>query len=508
MKLRSNLIANYVGQGWSAAMSLAFVPVYIRYLGIESYALIGIYAALQAWLALLDLGMSPTLQREMARFSAGSLTPTGIRDLLRSVELVSGGVALAVIVIVAGGADYIATDWLRTALPAETVSAALMLMGAVVALRFLESLYRSALYGLERQVWFNVVNVVLTTARFGGAALVIAAWRPTIATFFWCQLAVSLVGVLALSTKLHRLLPSGERRARFSLEALGEIKGFAVGMIGINFTALILTQADKVILSRLLPLSEFGHYTLAFTMCGVIVALSGPVMQAAYPALVRLHAAGDEDAFAQTYHRSAQILAAAAASVAVVLGLFAPEVLWVWTGDKTLTGAVWPLLSVFAAGTFLNVLMQTPYFALLAIGETRFPLRLNVVLALVLIMGLLVFVPRYGAMAGSAAWLLLNFASLAIGLPLLHRKHLRGLLRPWLLHDTGPTLLAVMAFGLALRIPTWSFEGTRLSWLVGLGVIGGATLGVALLATPACRTILAPLIRRPLPTRGSVADPS
>ena len=55
-------------------MGFVFVPVYISYLGIEAYGLIGLFATLQAWLSLLDLGLSPTLNREMARLRGGAHT--------------------------------------------------------------------------------------------------------------------------------------------------------------------------------------------------------------------------------------------------------------------------------------------------------------------------------------------------------------------------------------------------------------------------------------------------
>ena len=52
-------------------MGLVFVPVYIKYLGIESYGLIGFFASLQAWFALLDMGMTPGFkQGERAGFAA------------------------------------------------------------------------------------------------------------------------------------------------------------------------------------------------------------------------------------------------------------------------------------------------------------------------------------------------------------------------------------------------------------------------------------------------------
>ena len=67
MSVRRNAIANFVGQGWTALIGLAFIPIYIRLLGIEAYGLVGVFAVLQSWLAILDLGLTPTLSREMAK---------------------------------------------------------------------------------------------------------------------------------------------------------------------------------------------------------------------------------------------------------------------------------------------------------------------------------------------------------------------------------------------------------------------------------------------------------
>ena len=46
-RLKSNFIANFIGQGWVALMSLAFIPLYIKYLGVEAYGLIGLFALMQ-----------------------------------------------------------------------------------------------------------------------------------------------------------------------------------------------------------------------------------------------------------------------------------------------------------------------------------------------------------------------------------------------------------------------------------------------------------------------------
>jgi O-antigen/teichoic acid export membrane protein len=92
--LKQNVAANVLGQGWSALMGLAFIPVYIQYLGIEAYGLIGLFAVLQTWLSLLDMGLGQTLGREMARFTSGYHSPQSIRNLLRSLEVIMYAMAV------------------------------------------------------------------------------------------------------------------------------------------------------------------------------------------------------------------------------------------------------------------------------------------------------------------------------------------------------------------------------------------------------------------------------
>ena len=44
MSLKHNLAANYLGQAWVAVVGLAFLPLYVKYLGNEALGLIGVFA--------------------------------------------------------------------------------------------------------------------------------------------------------------------------------------------------------------------------------------------------------------------------------------------------------------------------------------------------------------------------------------------------------------------------------------------------------------------------------
>jgi len=80
---------------------------------MESYGLIGLFAVMQAWLTLLDMGMTPTLNREMARFTAGAHSAQSIQNLLRSLEVIAICIAAVIILLIWASSGYLASDWLK-----------------------------------------------------------------------------------------------------------------------------------------------------------------------------------------------------------------------------------------------------------------------------------------------------------------------------------------------------------------------------------------------------------
>src|SRR5487761_1473234 len=68
--VQGNVSANLASKVLSVLVALACIPVFIRVLGIGGYGLIGIWATLETMANLLDLGLSPTMTREMAVLSA------------------------------------------------------------------------------------------------------------------------------------------------------------------------------------------------------------------------------------------------------------------------------------------------------------------------------------------------------------------------------------------------------------------------------------------------------
>jgi O-antigen/teichoic acid export membrane protein len=485
--LKRNLIANYLGQGWTALMGLAFIPLYIKFLGIEAYGLIGLFAVLQAWLGLLDMGMTPALGREMARFSGGSHSNESIRDLLRSIETVSVSMAVLIAGGVALGANWIATDWLKAdTLSIVVVAQAFTVMGLMTALRFVEGVYRSAIVGLQRHVLFNGVISAMATLRSLGAVGILQWISPTLEAFVLWQGVVSIATLVVLVATTYSCLPKGKRRGRFSAEALRGVWRFAGGMVCITILALLLTQVDKILLSRLLTLTEFGVYTLASTVAGGLHVLISPIAQSFYPKFCELHARGDTTALANNYHKAAQLVSVMAGSAAIVLIFFAKTFLLLWTQDAELSDRVDVLLSLLVLGNMLNGLMWIPYQAQLAHGWTSLTAKINMLAVLLIVPGILWAVPRHGAEGAAWVWVALNAGYCFIAVQFMYRRILIGEKWHWYRQDV---LMPLVAAGLSVGLIKylWPVQDTLIAQTTVLAIAAIASISASGLAAPYVR---------------------
>ena len=74
--LKQNVIANLLGRGWSALMALAFVPFYLRYIGVEGYALVDAYAGYRTRFGDLTFAVHNLLDKQYITYNSDTTRPT------------------------------------------------------------------------------------------------------------------------------------------------------------------------------------------------------------------------------------------------------------------------------------------------------------------------------------------------------------------------------------------------------------------------------------------------
>ena len=402
-------------------MKFAFVPLYIKILGIESYGLIGIFTLVQAWFIILDLGLSPSISREMSRFNSGVLSVGVIRDILRSIETIAFIVAGLIFLGAFFYSEWMAEVFVSPSrLEKYEVENALFIMGIIAALRFYEGIYHYVLIGLERQVLLNIVNGAMITIRNVGALLVLIYIHPTIYAFFIWQGACSIMETLILIAIIYKILPKGRRAGRFSLDALRVIKFFASSMLILTVLSLLISQVDKLIVVNHGNLKEFGYYSLAATISSILAMITSSVIQASYPRMVRLIASGDNQKVISTYHQSVQLVTIVIASIATIVSIYSENIVLIWTNDFEISVHTAPILSVMIIGAGFFSLSQLPQQCQIAHNHLSLPLMSNLLILIFLTISTFFGMYEFGIMGVVWAVAICMFAFFLLSSELVH----------------------------------------------------------------------------------------
>lgn len=434
--LTRNLLANYFGQCWAALMAIAFLPIYIAHLGLEAYGLIGFFAVMQSLLVLFDLGLTPALTREAASFVAAKHTTKSIRDLIRSVECIAYAIAVVLVACICVFANTIAATWMRADHLSDTsITRVISFMSIVLAARLLEGVYRGILMGLERQVAYNVLNAALATIRYAGAIVVLEVATVPLDAFFIWQAAMSLVSLATLAGAAYAVLPAAGERGRFSLPALRLVWRFSAGMAAVSSISLATANVDKILLSGLLLLDEFGKYALASVAASTLYTLLVPVTLSVYPRLVGHFATNNITGIVAAHRISSQLATVLAGSAGLCLAMFSTEVIYVWSGDAVLAKRVAPLLSILSLAAIANCFGHLGSNLQQARGATFALVWVNA-FALVSAVVLLPWAARqHGSIGAAEVWFAIASVQAIITLGAAHVGTLRSQGVRWLLRD-------------------------------------------------------------------------
>lgn len=502
-----NIVANFLGKLWLLAISILAVPVYIGLLGMEAFGLVGFFTVLLATLQLLEFGLGVVINREIAQTRSAPEAFQNTRDLVRSLEVVYWLLGLLLAGLIYGAAPLIATQWLNSEHQSmEQVVSALRLMGVIIAFQWPVSLYVGCLTGLERQVLLNLLQIVFGTLRTAGVIGVLYWVSPTLDAFFAWQLIVAVVTVVGFTIVCWQVLPHRRRPARFSLASLRGVWRFAMGLGASGAVTFLLSNLDRLILSKFISLTAFGYYIVANQLNTASRMLPAAVFQALFPRFSALYAQEQSRAeeLISLYHQGSQLISLLVFPASMVLALFSTEILYLWLQNEEVARSSAMIASVLVLGSALNAALGIPYEMTVARGWSMYGFYQNLVSAVVIVPLMLALVWTHGALGAAVAWLILNIAYLAVAAPVMASKTVpRGELSLWYVKDVGLPLMVCAAVGVAMRLALpahWPLIA-QFAWITGAWLL--AQLACLLVLTRLRRPVYEMLRHRLCKFRGS-----
>lgn len=495
MLLKRNLAANAVTQVWAFVLNIVALPLYLAALGPEPYALIGFGLTIQIWTTLLDAGMSPTLSRDMARYRSGALPEHDVLSFLRSLDWICVVLIVAVSLIGFLSRDWWAGGWFQSQNISNRVIGQVMALVIIFCmLRWAAGLYRSALMGLERQVLANGIITGATTIRLLGAVPV--AWvTQDVRIVFLIWVATALVELALFRIVVGQAFKQRLPLFHFSLESLRGRARLAGSIAFLSVVSILVTQLDKLVLARVLPLADYGYFTLAVVLSNAMLMLPVPIVQAIQPRLTAAVAAGNKAELRRLFHMATQLVSVVTLAPAVVLAALPRTAIYTWTGDAVAAEMVQPYLGLYILGSSLVGIGGMLYLVQLAYGNVRLHVIANVIFGVILIPSVVYVAANHGPRGAALLWLVLNLASLLLYCPVAIRRFLPGAGAQWFTVDIALPGIAVAALAVLARLVFGDATGNYLADLALLIATGASALTAGTLATPVARAWVAARLR-------------
>lgn len=487
-----NTIANFIGGMTTLAALLVFNALYFRMVGAEEFGIISILLTVSLMVPGLDLGTGRTISRILSRDIALGESGTSLHTSVATLQITNLAIGLALGAGLMLLAPVLSNDWLKPQdLLVEDVAMAIILIAANIPLLMQKNYVVNCLIGLKRQIEANILLTVFTILRGIAGLVALSVDGGGLHLFLWSQLILQAMDTLVSIAVTIWLLPASERRISFSLDVLRNSWRFSAADGTAALIGVCLAQADKVLLSNLLPLSSYGSYALIATIASGIGRFTSPFSSAFMPHFTELTALNKIDELRKDYLVSTQLLSCVVLPLAVTMIAFAPEIVIAVLGKQTDPGYLPLVFAVLVASTILGNLMYLPHGIQIAAGNAVTALRFSAAKAIIYVALILIATPKFGIAA--PAFSLLAIQSVAI---VLFTRVTHQMLDLIGMHWAQHSLIRPMAGALPVVILAW------VATPAGLGMIAGVIwLSTIMLAAAAASLALSPGARVTLVAR-------
>lgn len=477
MNFRGDLLVSYLSQGYVSAISIVAVPLQAAAIGVEGFGFIGLMATLQIWFFLLDFGRVAFLTRKSAKSlnSFGNIIDLR-RDLRQSEKWIgaAGFLGAGTLFLIS---DYLSINWLKTdqISPART-SECIKIIGALIAIRLFGELHRGVLLGQGRIIWLAGFNALTMTLR--NLAVIPLIWwfgaeNPEL-IFLKFQLLISIGECMALvavsNSQLRSVNPSATRFTPLISE-----KRFAWEMWLAAILWVLVSQLDKILLSKILTLAQFGVFSLVLVLASSVSLIAMPFSTLVPVRLTALGGVKSEEGLL-FYFTASRWASISVSTISIVLAMYSYEILLLWTGSPNLAREGEGILFYYALGNAIMTISAFPYYIQFSHGKLDLHLKGSLIFTIALIPILFFSTAAWGMNGAGIAWLTINLIYALLWTPIIHRRQGRKLHYTWLIVEVLPPILGAMAGALLAGL----IEPSKNRILLGIWFAGATCLTFSL----------------------------
>lgn len=266
-------------------------------------------------------------------------------------------------------------------------------------------LYRSVIVAAQAQVKLNVIVAISMVIRHGGGVLVVLLIPSMLAYLVWHFLSMTLETMIRRNVA-WRLVGGVRRGDSLSFWELRPILSDMSILAVAGVMGGLVTVVDKLLLSSLVSVVDFGRYAVASQLAYGALLLIYPLTTAILPRLTRL-----ADQPARLFRFNLRLLSVVTALCVVggsIFSLVGYGVLGYWLNRDAALEVVYPTVCVMLVGVMFNALYNVGYLNWLATGKSAKVFKVHAAGLVLMVILVPVLVEKMGPIGAAWAWVVVS----------------------------------------------------------------------------------------------------
>jgi O-antigen/teichoic acid export membrane protein len=480
-------------------MSMVMAGIWLIFLNLGNYAM------------FLDIGLTPTLGREISFASANPNLSEAERSerigtLVRSCTVIVAALSTLVILV----AGPIGWRYLHSITPAgiwASTQAAWAIFIFATALNLLGQGWFAGIYGLGEV--FSEKLIRSASAIAGFVFLVIALARG--AGLVGCAIAYLLqasINIALARIVLFRATAGATAKGRFDLRLIRDMVGPSLKYAATLLGTILILQTDNLVIASVLGPRLIPDYQAVAKIITALMSLSMMLVMTSMPLMSQAFSRKDISAIVRLSTRNVRYTLTAMIVLGSFVATFSDRVIAVWLGPGHFVG--FPIVWVMLVVMVLETHHQSMGAATMATGRIVFVVpallagAINIVASVFLakrygVLGVVLgtMVAQIGTNNWYAPWYTMRLFGISV------KEHMQGVIAP------AVGLLAVLlSLGFGLRVVTGRLSNLLSDEISALVVATAGAIGfVLIMVTPPERQTLLKWLRQ-LGFRWTAAPPT
>ena len=369
-QLRINMASGVAATIINMAVLAVGYPVYLHFLGYETYGVWLVLATVLSVAQLGELGVSRAVMKLVAEeYGRGDIQALQEYVMTAIAILIAAGVV--VLTVIVAFRAQIAGAFRLTAENAEKVLWLLPYIACLSIYVFIVQALNATLSGLGRMDLANWAQSAGRIVRVSAAIPLLYSGRGIESLLIANGLSYALIHIVSIALiwrvariRLFRIRNLNRQRGR-------RLLSFGLTLCGGSLINMLLSPFNKLMLSRYAGVSAIPVYEIAYRGSMQLRGLLETGLRALMPEVSRFSAQLNErtrEGIARLNRAGTKLIAFAGAPLFAVVILLSPVLFRIWLGDRfveALPGA----FSIVAVGTFLSLLGVPAFYTLIGLGR-------------------------------------------------------------------------------------------------------------------------------------------